>query len=315
VIGAGGVGGYFGGRLAMAGQEVHFIARGAHLDAIRENGLRVDSIRGDFVVRPAHATDAPGEVGPVDAVIVAVKTWQVAEAATRGRPLIGPDTVVLPLLNGVDAPGELANIFGPGHVLGGLCRIVAEIAEPGHILHSAVEPSITLGELDNSRSARVRHLEQAFTEAGVRVDIAEDIEAAIWGKFMLIATWSGVGAVTRAPIGAWRDLAGTRSMAMACLEEIFALARALEVGLPGDSVATTLSYIDSVAFDATASMQRDIVAARPSELEAQTGAVVRLGAAANVPTPTHAFIYHSLQLQERAARSSGRQGGAPAAAT
>ncbi len=149
VVGTGGVGGYFGGQLARAGHEVHFIARGPHLAAIREHGLRVDSIGGDFVVNPVDATDDSAAVGHVDTIIVAVKTWQLAEAAGQARSLVGSETVVLPLLNGVDASNEQIDILGQDHVLGGVCRIAAEIAEPGRIRHSAIEPSIMFGELDN----------------------------------------------------------------------------------------------------------------------------------------------------------------------
>ena len=302
VVGTGGVGGYFGGRLARAGHEVHFIARGPHLAAIREHGLRVDSIGGDFVVYPVDATDDPAEVGYVDTVIVGVKTSQLTEAAEQARSLVGPKTVVLPLLNGVDASNELMNVLGPGHVLGGVCRIGAEIVEPGHIRHSAMEPSIILGELDNQRSDRSEALRGALVDSGAQAEIAPDISVAIWEKFMLIATWSGIGAVTRAPVGAWRASGGARSMAESCLRDILALAHARGVPVPGDRVTTTLKTIDGVPPTSTASMQRDIMAGRPSELEAQNGAVVRLGAAEGVATPTHSFIYHSLLPQEEAAR-------------
>ena len=302
VVGTGGVGGYFGGRLARAGHEVHFIARGPHLAAIREHGLRVDSIGGDFVVYPVDATDDPAEVGYVDTVIVGVKTSQLTEAAEQARSLVGPKTVVLPLLNGVNASNELINVLGPGHMLGGVCRIGAEIVEPGHIRHSAMEPSIILGELDNQRSDRSEALRGALVDSGAQAEIAPDISVAIWEKFMLIATWSSIGAVTRAPVGAWRASAGARSMAESCLREILALAHARGVPVPGDRVTTTLKTIDGVPPTSTASMQRDIMAGRPSELEAQNGAVVRLGAAEGVATPTHSFIYHSLLPQEEAAR-------------
>ena len=302
VVGAGAVGGYFGGRLARAGHEVHFIARGPHLAAIREHGLRVDSIGGDFVVSPADATDDPAAVGHVDAVIFGVKTWQLAEAARRALSLVGPETVVLPLLNGVGASNELIDVLGTGHVLGGVCRIGAEIAEPGRIRHSVMEPSIILGELDNQRTPRAEALLAALVDSGVQAEIAPDVYAAIWEKFMLIATWSGIGAVTRAPVGAWRASPGSRSMAEACLLEILTLAHARGVHVANDLVAKTLKAIDGVPPESTASMQRDIMAGRPSELEAQNGAVVRLGVAENVATPTHLFIYHSLLLQEDAAR-------------
>lgn len=302
VIGVGGVGGYFGGRLARAGHDVSFIARGEHLRAIRERGLRVESTAGDFLIQPAQASDDPAEVGAVDAVIVSVKSWQLAEAARAARPLLGPDTAVLPLLNGVEAADTLAAELGAAHTLGGLCRIMAFIAGPGHIRHTGIEPSLALGELDNRRSPRAERLLAAFREAGVRADIPADIQVAVWEKFMLIVTWSGIGAVTRAPIGAWRALPGTRAMAEALLDEVVAVANARGVPLPVSRIAQTMGFLDGVPAGGTASMQRDVMEGRPSELEAQNGAVVRLGAAAGVDTPVNAFIYHSLLPQERAAR-------------
>jgi len=302
VVGVGGVGGYFGAALARAGHEVSVVARGEHLGAIRERGLRVESVGGDFTVRPALATDRPAEIGQVDAVVVGVKTWQLTAAARQMGPLLGPETAVLPLLNGVEAADILAEELGPGHALGGLCRIIAFIAGPGLIRHAGIEPSLALGELDNRPSPRVERLQAAFQEAGVRADIPADIQTAIWEKFMLIATWSGVGAVTRAPIGAWRALPGTRAMAEAVLREVVAVANARGVALRVAQVARTMGFLDNVPANGTASMQRDIIEGRPSELEAQNGAVVRLGAEAGVDTPANSFIYHSLIPQERAAR-------------
>lgn len=304
VLGAGGVGGYFGARLARAGYEVHLIARGAHLEAIRAGGLRVVSPEGDVVVQPASATADPASIGPVDLVLVGVKSWQLAEAAASLAPLIGPATAVLPLLNGVEAHDFLATALGPARVLGGLCRIIAYIAAPGVIRHVGAEPTIIFGELDNRRSARVEALQSAFSAAHVGAIVPPDIHVAIWEKFMLVATWSGLGAVTRAPIGVWLRLPGTRAMAEAALREVVAVANARGVALEPAQVDTTLHFLDTMPFEGTASMQRDIMAGRPSELEAQNGAVVRLGAAAGVPTPTHAFLYYALLPQELAARGA-----------
>jgi 2-dehydropantoate 2-reductase len=303
IVGTGGVGGYFGGRLARAGHEVHFIARGAHLDAIRRDGLRVDSINGDFVVRPALATDDPSEVGPVDVAIIAVKTWQLDLVAQSARPLVGSSTVVLPLLNGVEATDRLGEALGADHVLGGLCRLSTEIVGPGHIRHTAVDPTIVLGERTNERTARVDALVAALAEAGMKVTVPEDIDRAIWEKFMFIATWSGIGAVSRVPIGDWRIVPGLRSLAEAGLLEVVEVGRARGVQLGVDRVAATMSAYDGVPPQTMASMQRDVMAGRPSELDAQSGAVVRLGRAAGVPTPVHAFLHDSLLPQENAARS------------
>jgi 2-dehydropantoate 2-reductase len=308
IYGAGAVGGYFGGRLAQAGDDVVFLVRGEHLRAIRENGLQVASIAGDFTIRPAQATDRPDEIGPVDAVPVSVKAWQVPDAALAMRPLLGPDTFVVPLQNGVEAPGQLAEVLGAGHVLGGLCRIIAQVTGPGHIRHSGAEPYIAFGELDavghgGGRTGRAERLREAFARAeGVAVEISPDIRAAMWLKFLFIASMSGVGAVTRAPIGVVRGRPETRRMLEQAFEEIAAVAAALGVGLPANAVQETMAFADTLPHDGTASMQRDIMAGRPSELETQNGAVVRLGQRTRVPVPLHTFIYQSLLPLELRAR-------------
>lgn len=303
IFGAGAVGSYFGGRLAQAGEDVSFIARGERLQALRERGLRVDSIKGDFVVQPAPATDDPATVGPVDVVLVGVKAWQVPEAAQAMRPLVGPETVVVPLENGVEAPDQLAAVLGREHVAGGLCRIVSMVMGPGHVRHAGMEPYIAFGELDNRPSERLERLRQAFARAiGVTAEIPPDIHAALWEKFLFIASLSGVGAVTRAPVGVIRSLPETRVMLNLALREIAAVARARGIALPDSALDRTLALIDGLPPDATASMQRDIMAGRPSELESQNGAVVRLGREAGVETPLNAFIYHSLLPQETSAR-------------
>ncbi|MBX0326645.1 2-dehydropantoate 2-reductase, partial [Oscillochloris sp. ZM17-4] len=233
----------------------------------------------------------------VDAVIVGVKSWQLPEAARAMRPLIGAGTAVLPLLNGVEAADQLAAALGPGHALGGLCRIIAFIAGPGHIRHTGIEPSVDLGELDGARSPRAEALRDALTGAGVRATLADDIGVALWEKFMLIVTWGGIGAITRAPIGVWRGMPGTRAMAEQSLREVLALAHARGVPVDEGRVAATLAFIDGVPAAGTASIQRDIMDGRPSELESQSGAVVRLGAESGVPTPLHSVIYASLLAQ------------------
>lgn len=302
VFGVGGVGGYFGGRLAQAGHEVALIARGAHLEAIRSDGLRIASPRGDALIRPAIATSDPAEVGPVDLVLVGVKSWQMAEAARAMGPLIGPETAALPLLNGVEASDILAAALGPGHALGGLCRIIAMIAGPGQIRHAGLEPTVLFGELDNRRTPRVEQMLAAFTEAGVQAQIPADIQVAIWEKFMLIAAWSSIGAVTRVPVGAWRSLPETRALAEQALAETVALAHARGVNLSPTKIAASLAFFDAAPSGGTASMQRDIADGRPSELDDLGGAVVRLAAAAGVATPIHKTLYAALLPQERAAR-------------
>ena len=302
IYGTGGVGGYFGGRLAQAGEEVIFIARGAHLEAIRTHGLKVKSIKGDFHIQPAQASDDPAQVGVVDAVLLGVKAWQVPEAAQALRPLLAEHSFVVPLQNGVEAPEQLAAVLGKAHVLGGMCQISARLAAPGEIHHLGIEPYIAFGELDGKPSPRVESLHQAFTRAGVNAAAPADILAAMWNKFMFIASISGIGAVTRAPVGVVRSLPETRTLLLRALQEVQAVARARGVSLPQDAVEQRLAFIDSLPAGVLTSMQRDIADGRPSELESQNGAVVRMGRQAGVPTPVHDFLYACLLPQEKRAR-------------
>jgi len=303
IFGAGAVGGYFGGRLAEAGQDVVMIARGDHLQAMQKNGLRVQSIEGDFVIHPVQASDDPTAVGVVDAIVVTVKAWQVPQAAVAMRPMVGPATFVVPLENGVEAPAQLSDALGDKHVLGGLCKIISTLTAPGFIRHAGISPIIAFGELDGQHTRRVDRLRQAFEAArGVTVHVPSDIQAAIWEKFLFIASFSGLGAITRAPVGVIRSLPETRGMLEKALAEILALAQARGIALTQKAVGETIAFIDSLPPDGTASMQRDVMAGRPSELETQNGAVVRLAQQSGVDVPLHSIIYHSLRPQELRAR-------------
>jgi 2-dehydropantoate 2-reductase len=302
VFGVGGVGGYFGGRLAQAGEDVVFIARGAHLQALQTHGLRVESVLGDFVVQPVQATDDPTHVGVVDAVLVGVKAWQVSEVAEAIRPLVGPTTCVVPLQNGVEAPGQLAAVLGASHVVGGLCALFSFVVGPGHIRHAAAEPFVEFGELDNRPSLRLDHLRDAFMRAGVTVEIPSDIQSELWMKFLFITPFSGLGTLTRVPVGIWRSVPETRRMSEQAMDEVQAVAHARGIALPADALSTVMAQLDSLPPEATPSMQRDVLAGRPSELNMQIGAVVRLGQEVRVATPLHAFIYGSLLPLELRAR-------------
>lgn len=295
VFGTGGVGGFFGGRLAQAGEDVTFIARGEHLRAIKAGGLKVESPSGDFVVFPAKATDDVTEAGEVDLVILGVKAWQVPEAAHAMKPLVGPDATVLPLQNGVDAVAQLVAELGADRVIGGLCRIVSFVVEPGRIRHAGFTPSIIIGELDNRRTPRIDTIERVFKSAGLEISVAADIQVALWTKFLFIASFSGVGTVANAPAGVVRSDPKWRSQLLKAMEEIYALAHARGVKLPVDSVDRVMASVEGLPEDATSSMQRDIAAGKPSELESQNGAVVRMAREAGIEVPTHTLIYEALK--------------------
>ncbi|MFP6835097.1 MAG: 2-dehydropantoate 2-reductase [Pseudomonadales bacterium] len=303
VFGAGGVGAYYGGRLAQAGHDVAFIARGTHLAAMRTGGLRVDSIAGDFVIEPVNATDAPAEVGAVDAVLVAVKAWQVEECAQAMKPMLGSHTLVVPLQNGIDAPEVLAAALGDTCVLGGACGISAFIVGPGHVSHVAVDPYIQFGARDDAANPMIEKLHAAFAQAkGVSAEISDDIQATMWQKFLGVAPIGAVGAITRAPIGVMVADPQINAMLESAKHEIWAVGKVLGVNWAAAAIERVTAVHGSVPFGTTASMARDILEGRPSELDGQVGAIVRLGAELGVPTPVNRFVLDCLLPQERRAR-------------
>ena len=302
IFGVGAVGGYFGGRLAQAGEDVTFIARGDHLKVLQTRGLRLYSIKGDVILSPITVTDDPAKVGYVDVVVVGVKTWQVPAAAKAIQPLIGQDTIVLPLQNGVEAAAQLSEVLGSENVCGGLAKIVCFLADPGHIRHTGMDPYIAFGELNNRRSERVEKLLLTLKKAGLNAEIPPGITAALWQKFLFVVSWGGIGAVTRAPIGVIRTLPQTRRMLEQSMHEILSVARGHHIFLSDDIILATLDFMDTLPPNGTTSMQRDIAEGRPSEIEAWNGAVVRLGRAAGVAVSLHAFIYDSLLPLEKKAR-------------
>jgi 2-dehydropantoate 2-reductase len=303
IFGSGAVGGYIGGRLAEAGHDVVFIARGKHLDAILTHGLHVKSIKGDFTIHPAAATDHAEEIGAVDVVLCCVKSWQVPEITGTLKRLIGPETMIITIQNGVEAHERLASAVGKNHILPGLCRLISMIESPGHIRHAGADPYMAFGELDGRSSQRTASLARSFADVrGLTVDVSRNILADLWKKFMLIAPWSGVGALTRSPIGVFRSLPETRELLLASIREVFDVARANGAGVEETAVAATIDFIDRLPPEGTASMQRDIIEGRPSELSEQCGAVVRFGEQGGIQTPMNRFIYHSLLPLEKKAR-------------
>lgn len=305
VFGSGGVGGYFGGRLQEAGEDVVFIARGRQLEALRSRGLAIRSPQGDITLERVSATDDPATAGEVDLLLVATKAWQVEEAAHAMVPMVGPKTTVLPLQNGIDAATTLGVVLGDDRVLTAMCRILAYIEEPGVIRHAGIEPTIVFGESDNSLSERVERILATLQAApGVTAEIPEDIHVAVWVKFAMIASVSGLGSVTRAPLGVIRSVPETRRLLERSLEEVLAVARARGVAIPPDTFAKCFRFIDGLPADGTPSMQRDIAEGRPSEIEAQNGAVVRLGRQFSIRTPVNQFIYDVVRPLELRARGT-----------
>lgn len=289
----GGVGGYFGGKLAQAGNDVTFVARGEHLKAIRKAGLRVLSPLGDFTINNAQATDDTKALHPMDLIILGVKSWQVKSAVSSVRSLIKPETIIVPLQNGISANQEIIEVVGSANLIGGLCKIFSRIDSPGVIRHMMFDPVITVGELDHRPSPRVEKIQSLFQEAGIHTTVASNIHADLWKKFMFICT-GGLGALTRSSYGVMREMPGTRKLLIALISEIHAIAQHLKIPLRDDAVELTMKAVDNLPHAATSSMQRDVMEGRPSELEYLTGEVVRLGDANQMDTPVNSFIYHCL---------------------
>ena len=302
IYGSGGLGGYYGARLAEHGHEVGFVARGAHLNAIKQHGLKVLSPLGDVHLRAPNATDDPREVGEVDVVLVAVKTWQVPEVAKAMAPMVGASTVVVPFLNGVEAATELAAVLGEAKVLGGLSKIFSMIESPGVIRHFSPGAYIEVGELNARTSSRVAALCDAFAAAGIEAQVSPDIGTSLWKKLLMVSSWSGIGALARSPIGIVRARADLRSMVNDALLEGIDVGMARGHAIDRCVAKELWGFYDGLPDDATSSMLRDIVAGKPSELDAWNGAVVRFGAKHDVPTPVHAMTYALLSPMERRAR-------------
>lgn len=302
IIGTGGVGGYFGGRLAKAGNDVTFIARGDHFQAIKKKGLIVRSIMGDFHVQPANVKKDIHELENIELIILGVKAWQIKEIAGDLRNIITPKTLVLPLQNGVVAANELLQSLSEENVLNGLCFILSKIDAPGIIQHMGLEPSITLGELNNEQSERVKHIEDVLTHAGITAVVPADIQVQLWNKFIMICL-SGLCAVARSPYGVIREHAETRQMMITLMEEIVQVGFAAGVNLEESIIAKVMDTVDGFAHDATSSMTRDIWEGKPSELEYLNGSVVKLGEKVGVKTPLNEFIYNCLLPLERLARN------------
>ncbi|HET9552422.1 MAG TPA: 2-dehydropantoate 2-reductase [Anaeromyxobacteraceae bacterium] len=304
IVGAGGVGGFLAGLLARAGRdEVVLVARGATLEAVRAGGLAVDSPLGAFTARPALVTDDPAAAGPCDAVLVAVKSWQVAALAPTLAPLLAGGGVAVPLQNGVEAAARLAASLPPAQVAGGYCLMFAWAEAPGRIKHAGTPPRVICGDRPGTAlRPRLEALAGALQAAGIGAEVSGDIEAGTWEKLLFVEPLGALGAASRAPALPMRRTPETRALLAGLLAETVAVARARGVVLDPALVERTLAKVDAVPPASTVSMHRDLAAGRPSELEDQTGAVVRLGREAGVPVPLHAALLAALLPLERAAR-------------
>lgn len=296
VFGTGGVGGYFGARLAAAGVDVTFVARGDHLAAMRAQGLRVESALGNLHLHPVTATDDPTNAGAVDLAMIGVKLWDTEAAARAIETVVGPATAVVSFQNGVDAVDILTKIYGRERVMGGVAHIAAVIEQPGVVRHNGTMQRLTFGELDGRRSARAENLLAACRAAGIEAALSDDIQRAIWEKFVFIVGLSAMTTLTRLPIGPIREDPETRAMLAEVMREAVAIGRAKGVNLAPDTAEKQLAFMDGVPHDMIASMLGDLRRGRPLELPWLSGAVVRLGQELGIGTPTNQFAYAALKL-------------------
>ena len=295
VVGAGGVGGGFGAALAKAGADVTFIARGAHLAAMKSQGLRVQGPRGETHLVPTQASDDPAAIGTVDVVLFCVKLWDVESAGEHIKPLIGPGTAVIPLQNGIDAADRLIPILGSRAVMGGVAQISASITAPGVIQQVGTFMRMIFGELDGTRSQRGEDFLALCLKAGFDATLSEQIVTDLWMKFILLAANAGMTALARQPIGRLRDDPDIRPIFLAAFQETINVGRANGIALPADALEKILDFIGHAPPAMKASMALDLDRGNRLELPWLNGKVAELGRALGVPTPTHSMIYAMLK--------------------
>ncbi len=307
IMGSGGVGGYFGARLQKGGADVAFIARGAHLAAMRTNGLTIESAHEPIRLPKVNATDDPKEIGQVDIVLFAVKLWDTESAARSLKPIVGPDTGIISLQNGVQKDDVLRGIFGAGAVMGGAAYMATTIGRPGIIVQTGTMQRMVFGEYGGRRSQRAQALLEAARAGGINAEISDDIRRAIWEKYIFLVALSGATTSMRVPLGPIRGNPRTRQFALDLLREAVAVGRALGVFLPEDFVAQRFAFIDGLPADMTSSMHHDLQRGQRLEVQWLSGGVAEMGAALGVPTPANRAVYDILVLHADGRRSDAAE--------
>ena len=302
VVGPGAVGGLLGALLARKGEDVSFLARGEALRAIQERGLQIKTPNGDFATGSLPAAESPTALGQSDLVLVTVKSWQVEGLAPSLVPLLGPSTVVAPMQNGVEAVDHLRESLGSGPVVGGVCHVISVLEGPARVSYRGLPPQVTLGELGGAISPRLQKIVAALENAGIVARLSENIRRDLWEKLLFVEPLGSIGAVTRVSADVFRSLPESRELLTSAMREVENVAGSVGVPLRSDAVERAMKRIDALPAGATASMHRDLIAGRPSELREQTGAVVRIGKRSAAKIPVHEFLWAALLPQERQAR-------------
>ncbi len=297
MMGSGGVGGFFGGRLAKAGHDVSFVARGPHLAALRENGLTIENLpQGNLHVPRVRATEDPASIGPVDLVILSVKLWDTEAAALQVKPIVGPNTAVLSLQNGVIKDDILRRLFGDAAVMGGVCYVASHISRPGVIEQTGTMQRIVVGEYDGRKSERAQALHAALASSGVTAELSDDVRRSIWEKYVFLVALSATTTSMRSRLGPIRKNPRSRAFLHDIMREVVAVGRAHGVALPADYADNRLAFGDSLPEDMTSSMHHDLEKGNRLEVEWLSGGVVRLGSEKGVPTPCNRAVCDILAL-------------------
>ncbi len=303
IMGTGGTGGYYGGLLSKQGHDVTFIARGAHLAAIRKSGLQIKSVHGDFTVSPAKATDDPATVGEPDLILFLTKTYDTDEAVQQIKPIVGENTTVLSLQNGVDAAERIGRSVGMEHMIAGATWISSAVESPGAIKQMSDFRRVAMGELSGRETPRIKAIYQAFKDTGVTAELSDNILKVLWQKFVFISSASAFGSLTRLPMAQYRDVPETRELIIRLMREVEAVARSQGIELDADAVEKALAFMDVAGPNIKASMQLDVETGHRSELESMIGVIGRKGRESGVPTPVADAVYALLLPVDLCARA------------